>query len=319
MMAGAPKEITSFLDSTRARLATVLEDDQRVHDQDLEQRVIEAVVLPDSLFVGRIVQELGLYRNYGVKILGIQRHGRQQLSGLRTMSLQSGDVLLLQSAPESLRRASEAGNLLIVEGVEGSLLRAGKNRLALLIMAAVVILAAITSIPIVVLSLAGAGVMVLTQCLRVDEAMASLDANTLLLLAATIPLGAAIQSTGLAQRVVDLILYWVDASSPLVILSVIYLTVNTLTQLISNQAAVVLFTPIALSLAAQLGLNPTPILVAVAFAANASLLSPIGHPVNTIVMGPGGYEFMDYVRLGLPLTILLWLTATVCIPLIWPL
>lgn len=318
MVAGAPKEIALFLNATGARLATVLEDNERVSAQDMQQRVIEAVVLPDSRYIGRVVSELGLYRLNGIKVLGIQRHGRQQLSGLRTMRLQSGDVLLLQAPPEGLRTASEAGNLLIVEGVESSILRPSKNRLALLIMAIVILLATFSSIPIVFLALAGAGVMVMSQCLRLDEAIQSLDANTLLLLAATIPLGAAIQSTGLAQVVVDLLLSWVGNAQPVVILSAIYLTVNLLTQVLSNQAAVVLFTPIALSLATRLGLNPTPFLMAVVFAANASLLSPIGHPVNTIVMGPGGYEFVDYVRAGLPLLILLWLAATFCIPLIWP-
>ncbi|NJN80880.1 MAG: SLC13 family permease [Caldilineaceae bacterium] len=317
MVAGSPNEIARFLETSNSHLATVLEDDQRADVGDIEQKVVEAVVLPNSPFNGRRVDELELNRHYGVKIMGLQHHGRHQLSGLRNERLESGDVLLLQASPHALQSASEIGKLLLVEGVEGSILRVGKVRMALLIMFAVVALSSLTALPIVVWAVAGAGMMIVTKCLRADEALRTLDAPTLLLLAGTIPLGIAMETTGLAQQGVDLMLSVAGDAGPVVFISLIYLVTNLLTQIISNNAAAVLLTPIALNLSASLGMNPTALLMAVAFGASASFMTPMGYQTNAIVMGPGGYTFGDYLRIGVPLSLLTWLTATVSIPLIW--
>ena len=319
MVAGTPKEIARFLGSTQSRLATVLEDDERTAAQSIDQKVVEAVVLPDSPLDGLVGRELGLNRRYGIKLLGIQRNGRQQLSGLRAMRVQQGDVLLLQALPAQLQTASEKEQLLLVEGVGRSILRIGKTQLALAIMAAVVLLATLSPLPIVMLALSGAALMVITQCLRVDEALRSLDSKTILLIAAAIPFGTALESTGLAQSTVDLLLRYAGDAHPVVFLSAFYLLTNLLAQIIINKAVVVLFVPIALTLAATLNLNALPLLMAILFGANASFMTPMGHQCNIIVMGPGGYSFSDYLRIGLPLSLLLWVVATIAIPLIWPL
>lgn len=319
LVAGTPKDLTLFIENTGAQLATVLEDDQRTPTQSIDQKVVEAVVLPDSSLNGRLIRTLDLSRLYGLKVLGLQQNGRQLLSGLREMRLQSGHVLLLQGDASALRACSETNKLLLVEGVDGSILRAGKNRQALLIMLGVVLLATFSPIPIVVLALAGAALMVISNCLRPDEALRSLDPATLLLLAAAIPLGLAMQSTGLAQSLVDVLLSGNLASNPVLFLSIFYLLTNLLTQIISNNAAAVLLTPIALSLAASAGIAYTPLLVAIAFGASAAFMTPMGYQTNAIVMGPGGYTFGDYLRIGIPLSVVMWLTATVFIPLFWPL
>lgn len=319
IVAGTPKEIAAFLQKTDAQLATVLQDDKRVPMSDLGQPVIEAVVLPDSPYDGRMIGDLGLNHRYGISVMGLQHYGRVRVSGLRNARLQSGDVLLLQGEAEALRTASEAEKLLIVEGIGSSILRQSKNRMALLIMIGVVILAATTPISIVVWALLGASLMLLTRCLRIDEALSALNADTLFLLAATIPLGVAMQTTGLAQRVVDLLLHVNGIGGPLLFLSLFYLMTNLLTQIISNNAVAVLLTPIALNLAGSLGINPTPLLMAIAFGASASFMTPMGYQTNAIVMGPGGYGFRDFLRVGIPLSIIMWLTATICIPILWPL
>ena len=323
MISGDPKEISLFLDSNGVRLTTVLEDNRRVSIDNTEltftEPVIEAVLLPDSPCNGRFIGELGLARDHGVRVMGIQRHGRQQLTGLRTMRLASGDVLLLRGPQEELHAAAKEGHLLIVEGVGQSILRSARNRQAILIMVAVVALATLTPIPIVILALAGAALMVITQCLSLEDALQSLDANALLVLVAAIPLGKAMETTGLAQSAVDLLTNSIGSANPILFLSLFYLLANITAQIISTKAVAVLFVPVALNLAVSLGLNPTPLIMAIAFGANASLTTPIGHPVNTIVMGPGGYRFGDYLKIGLPLMILLWLTATLLIPIIWPL
>ena len=215
--------------------------------------------------------------------------------------------------------SAESGKLMLVEGVDGGILRTTKNRIALLIMAMVVVLAVVTPIPVAILALAGASAMIIAKCLRVDEALSSLDAGTLFLLAGTIPLGVAMDTTGLAQDIVDLLLRFLGHASPVVFLSVFYLMTNLLTQILSNNAVAVLLMPIGLSLSVTLGISPTPLLMAIAFGASASFMTPMGYQTNAIVMGPGGYTFTDYLRIGVPLSIILWLVATVMIPIIYPL
>ena len=318
LISGTPSTITRFLDQFATRLATTLEDDVRRSVDDVEQTLVEAVILPGSPASGRQVAALGLHRDYDLRVMGLQRRGGRRV-GLRNTRLESGDVLLLQGASRGLQQASQALRMLLIEGVEGSIVRSAKNRIALLIMLAVVALAAFTDMPIVILALSGAALMIVTQCLRVDEAFQALDASTLMLLAGTIPLGVAMRTTGLAEMAVTQLLALVGNTSPVIFLSAFYLFTALLTQLISNNAVAVLLTPIALSLAAGLGVSPTPLLMAIAFGASASFMTPMGYQTNAIVMGPGGYTFADYLRVGVPLTILTWLTATFLIPVFWPL
>ncbi len=319
LVSGSPKHIARFMELTQTMPASVLEDERRIPVQTVEQYVIEAVVLPDSPAIGRLIGNLGLYRRFGVRIMGLQRRGGHRRSGLRAMRLESGDVLLLQGEPDDLRTACEVMKFLLVEGVESAITRSAKNRTALLIMAAVVLVAALTPLPIVLLAVIGAALMLITKCIRVDEALNALDPSTLMLLAGTIPLGIAIETTGLAMVAVKGILALGGAANPVVFLSAFYLFTALLTQLISNNAVAVLLTPVALSLATQLGVNPTPLLMAIAFGSSASFLTPIGYQTNALVMGPGGYTFADFLRIGVPLTLFTWLTATVFIPIFWPL
>lgn len=319
LVSGTPKAIALFMQGNSVEVASVMEDESRSQTPRIEQQVVEAVVLPDSPFNNRLLPELGFYRYENVSVMGVQRQGRQRRSGLRNLRLQSGDVLLLRGEPDKLQGLADRGNLLLVEGVETSIIRKEKNRVALLIMAGVILAAVFSSLPIAVLALSGAALMVITRCLRVDEAVGSLDPGTLLLLAATIPMGLAMESTGLARIAVEGMLGLAGNANPLVFLSLFYLFTSLLTQIISNNAVAVLLTPIAINLALGLGLSPTPFLMAVAFGASASFMTPMGYQTNAIVMGPGGYTFADYLRMGVPLQIIMWITASVAIPLIWPL
>ena len=282
-------------------------------------RIVEAVILPESVAIGRQLAQLEFEDSHQVQVLGLQRRGGQRRVGPRQALLHSGDVLLLQGTRSGLHAVSELYKLLIVEGVESAIVRHGKNRLALLIMGAVILLASLTAIPIVILALGGAALMVATRCLRADEAMSSLDGATLLLLAGTIPMGIAMQKTGLAQLLVDQLVSLAGQVSPVVMLSLFYLFTSLLTQLISNNAVAVLLTPIALSLATTLQVNPQPLLMTIAFGASASFMTPMGYQTNAIVRGPGGYTFGDYLRIGIPLTVIMWALATVLIPIFWPL
>ena len=282
-------------------------------------RIVEAVILPDSVAIGRQLAQLEFEDSHHVHVLGLQRRGGQRRVGPRHARLNSGDVLLLQGTRSGLHAVSELFKLLLVEGVESAIVRRAKNRPALIIMGAVILLASLTEIPIVMLALGGAALMVVTRCLRADEAMSSLDGATLLLLAGTIPMGIAMQKTGLAQLLVDQLIAVSGQVSPVVMLSLFYLFTSLLTQLISNNAVAVLLTPIALSMAATLQVNPQPLLMTIAFGASASFMTPMGYQTNAIVRGAGGYTFGDYLRIGIPLTVIMWGLATVLIPLFWPL
>ncbi len=318
LVAGSATDLTHFLQETRTELASALEDEARRPIQDIRHVVVEAVVLPESPANRRMIPELGLFRRYGVRVLGLQRGGIHLRTGLRRTRLRSGDVLLLQGEPQGLRAAADDLGLMLVEGVDESILRRAKNRVALVIMAGVVLLATLSDIPIVILALAGAALLVVTRCLRVDEALRALDASTLMLLVGTIPLGRAMETTGLAHRLVMELVGALGDAHPVLFLSGFYLFTSLLTQILSNNAVAVLLTPIALTLAGELGISPTPLLMAVAFGASASFLTPIGYQTNAIVMGPGGYTFADYLRLGIPLTLICWLTASLLIPVFWP-
>jgi di/tricarboxylate transporter len=318
LLAGTAGEIKRFLERTRTQLGSVLQDERRVLLDDIEQQIVEAVVLPGSPYEGRPMGELGLYQDYGVSILGLQHDGRQLLSGLRSRRLSAGDLLLLQGEGKGLRRMSEWGRLMLITGVEENLVRSAKNRVALLIMLGVVLLGAMTQWPISILALGGAVLMILLRCLRLDEALRALDSGTLFMMAGSIPLGIAMETTGLAQIIVDTLLDIAAQASPIIFISLFYLLTSLLTEILSNNAVAVLMTPIAYSLAITLGIDARPLLVAVAFGASASFMTPIGYQTNAIVMGPGGYTFRDYLRIGVPLNMLLWAVASLLIPIFYP-
>ena len=318
VVSGVPKDIHLFQQTNNLDLATVIEDEERRATTDLEEQVIEAVVMPGSEMVGKPIGQLMLTRRFGVKVMGLQHQGTQQVQGLRTQRLEVGDVLLLRGKTAGLRKAAETCRLLLVEGVENTLVRKTKNTTALIIMASVVLLASFSEIPIVVLALAGAVAMVLTRCLRIDEAIGALETSTLMLLVGTIPIGVAMESTGLANTLVNGLLALSGDANPRLFLALFYLMTALLTELISNNAVAVLLTPVALSLAASLNISPMPLLVALLFGASAAFMTPFGYQTNAIVMGPGGYKFIDYLRIGTPLQLIMVVIASLAIPILWP-
>jgi len=317
---GSPQEINAVLSRHQGlELASVVEDDTRVPMKTIQLKMVEAVILPDSPFTGRFVRDLGLNRLYGVKVMAVQRRGRQHRYKIRAMRLQPGDVLLLQADDPGLAALRETGAVLIEEGVEQTIHRRRRMPVAIAIMITVVIAAASLGVPLAVAAIGGAALMMITRCVRTDEALRSLDIPTLMLLAGTIPIGVAMLKTGLAKAIVEGVVSCVGTSQPWIILSSFYLLTAILSAFLSNHATAVLLVPIAIDMAGRLGFDPRPLVIAVAFGASASFATPIGYQTNAIVMGPGGYTWGDYLRLGIPLTLIMWITATVLIPVFWPL
>lgn len=318
---GNPQEINRFLSSSGADLTSVVEDDVRVPMRTIELMLAEAVVLPDSSFEGRTVSELGLNRRFGVKVMAVQRQGRHHRYRIRAMRLRAGDVILVQADNQGLNALRETEEVLVVEGIDRTLVRPRKAPIAIAILLAVVALAAarIPWLPVVVLAFGGGVLMILCRCIRVDEGLRSLDGNVLLLLAAAIPLGHALETTGLAGSVVRVVVDVFGQGHPVVFLSAFYLLTSLLTAFLSNSTVAVLMVPVAMGLAQTLQINHESLLMAICFGASASFFTPIGYQTNAIVMGPGGYAFRDYLKIGIPMTILMWIAATVCIPIFWPL
>ncbi|HMB69439.1 MAG TPA: SLC13 family permease [bacterium] len=316
---GTPQGITRFIDAQGVRIASVVEDEKRVEVRTIDLSFAEAVVLPDSPYVGRTASTLGLNRLYGVKLMAIQRHGRQHRYRLRGMRLQGGDVLLLQSDRRGLDALRETGAVMVVEGVDRMLVNRSRAPLALGVLIGVIALAASGMAPLSVLAVAGVGILIATGCLRPREAIAALDAPVLFLIAGTIPLGVAMETTGLAEKLVHVTLAALGSFGPLAVLSGFYGLTSLLSSFLSNNATAVLMAPLAFGVASALGVSPEPFLIAIAFGASASFATPVGYQTNMIVMGPGGYTFGDYLRFGLPLNLLLWAAATFLIPLFWPL
>ena len=316
---GTPGEIASFIERHELKIATVVEDDRRVEVHSMDLSIVEAVVLPDSPFVGRTVATLGLNRLYGVKVMGVQRHGLQHRYHLRGMRLKGGDVLLLQADRRGVDALRETGAVMVVEQIRHLTVQRARAPFAIAILVAIVVVSGLNLAPLQLVSVLAVGALLVTRCLLPREAIAALDAPVLLLIASSIPLGLAMERCGLADTVAHGIVAGLGGLGPVAVLSGFYLTTSVLTALLSNNATAVLMTPLALGTAAALGVDPKPFLLAVMFGASACFVTPIGYQTNLIVMGPGGYTFGDFFRFGLPLNVLLWLMATVLIPAFWPL
>jgi len=315
---GTLQELTQFKSSAKTRLATVIEDRERVPIRTVQMKFAELVVPPDAIFIGKRLRGLGLNRKFGVKVIAIQRRGRQHNYDLRLFRIKAGDVLLVQATQEDLERVKKSGDFLVVDHRIQNIQRTHKAKLAVAIMALVVLISVLTHLPLVSLALAGAALMILTRCLTVEEALSAIDINVFFLLVGTIPLGASLVEAGMMEDLIAVMLKTGGTLPPVLLISFLYLMTNLATSVLSNNSVAVLFSPLAVGLAAHLSLSPEPFLMAVAFGASACFISPIGYQTNLIVMGPGGYRFRDYFKVGIPLTLILWALSSWLIPVFWP-
>ena len=318
LVESSARAVHGLLDKREVEPGTAIADDEGVPLGRVPMHVAEAIVTPNSSFRGRRIRAIGLNRKYGVSVLALRRLGRHHQYKLRNMRVQSGDVLLIQGPVERMNVVQEHGDVLLVKGIDESLTMPRRAPIAVLILALVVAIAGFEIMPIAIAALGGCGLMFLTRCLAVEDAKRSLDWGVLLLLAATLPLGLATEKSGLAGEAAMALLGFVEGYGPVALVGAVYLMTSGLSSVLSNNATAVLLAPIAYQLAEQAGIDPRPLVAAIAFGASASLFTPIGYQTNTMVFGPGGYRFGDYVRFGLPLNVLLAIVAAWLIPLFWP-
>jgi len=304
----------------RAKLKLTRSDRPVAMEEPTEEvRVVEAVISPDSLLVGRSAKQEDLYGQHGVNLLAVSRAGYRTTRELRTVRLRSGDIIVLQGGERTLPGALKTLGLLPLAERE---VRLGgiRHRVApALILLAAMVAVAVGWVPVAMAFFAAAVAMVLVGAIRMREAYSALDGPVLVLIAALIPISDAIRATGGADLVAGGLAVAFQGQAPILALGAVMLVAMAATPFLNNAATVLIVAPIGAALARLLGLNPDPFLMAVALGAACDFLTPIGHQCNTLVMAPGGYRFADYPRLGAPLSVLVLVAGTMLISLVWPL
>jgi di/tricarboxylate transporter len=300
-----------------------LEIDRQAHlDLDeLESEqvgLVDVVLSPYTTLVGKTLRQLHFREKYGLSVLAIWREGRAYRSNLRDMALRLGDALLLYGPREKLRVLGSEPDFLVLTEEAQEAPRLSKAPVALLIMAAVLLPVILGWLTIPITAVMGVVLMILTGCLTMEEAYRAIEWKAIFLIAGMLPLGIAMEQTGAARFLAEGMVGMVGGLGPLAVMGGLFLLAALASQVMPNPAVAVLLAPIALNTATDLGVSPYPLMMTVAVSASAAFLSPVGHSANLLIMGPGGYRFSDYIKVGLPLTLLVLGVALLVVPVFWP-
>jgi len=279
----------------------------------------EAIVGRNSRYSHRPMRDLNLTARYGIHVLAVHRHNENIQDNLDDFELQFGDVMLVEGTPAQIKKFADNGELISLNSVQERAYRRDKAPIAIAAVLAVMVLAAFKVMPIEGLAMIAAALVVATGCLDTEDAYKAIDWRILTLIFGMLAISIAMNKVGLVDTVVSHVMTLAPLLGPLFMLSFIYLLTSVLTEVVSNNAVAVLVTPIAIGVAQQLGADPTPFVVAVMFAASASFATPIGYQTNTFVYSAGGYRFADFMRIGVPLNLIMWAAGSLIIPLVWPL
>ncbi|WP_370169750.1 MULTISPECIES: SLC13 family permease [Hyphomonas] len=286
--------------------------------QTSETVIMEGVIGPQSRLIGRSLTGLGLARLYGVYVLAIHRRG-ENVTNTQEMRFDVGDTVLLEGPARGMRQLFDDGILNNLTETTERAIRRAKAPIAMVALVAVMGLAALGVLPIAALALIAATAVVALGCLDHQEAYRAIRWDILMLIFGMLALGLAMEKSGAASLLVGHLAELTAGFGPIAVLAVLYLVTSFLTEIMSNNAAAILLTPIAIGLGAQLGIDPRPFVVAVMFAASASFATPIGYQTNTLVYSAGGYRFSDFLKIGVPLNLVMFAAAMIVIPIFWPL
>ncbi|RCL89043.1 SLC13 family permease [Hyphomonas sp.] len=286
--------------------------------QTSETVIMEGVIGPQSRLTGRPLNGLGLARLYGVYVLAIHRRG-ENVTNTDDIRFDVGDTVLLEGPARGMRQLFDDGILNNLTETTERAMRRGKAPIAIVALVSVMGLAALGVLPISALALIAATSVVALGCLDHQEAYRAIRWDILMLIFGMLALGTAMEKTGAASLLVGHLAGLTGGMGPLAVLAVLYLITSFLTEIMSNNAAAILLTPIAIGLGSQLGIDPRPFVVAVMFAASASFATPIGYQTNTLVYSAGGYKFSDFLKIGVPLNLVMFAASMIVIPMFWPL
>ncbi|MGI2000222.1 SLC13 family permease [Shewanella frigidimarina] len=313
------KELESALDAMLYVGDTPVDEEHPLSGEG--QQIAEIVVMQGSPLLGMTLRQLNFYDRYQLMVLAIHREGnsvetlREKIAQAR---LRIGDVLLVQGDQDTIGEIKRAGELLVLDAT-ADLPYTDKAVTALLIMAAIILVSAFGDVPIAISAVGGVLLMLVTRCLTWRHASMALSTQVILIVAASLAMGAALLKTGGAEYLAQVFVALTAGASPAVIVSGLMLLMAIMTNIVSNNAAAVIGTPIAISIAQQLQVDPEPFVIAVLFGANMSYATPMAYKTNLLVMHAGGYKFTDFVRVGVPLTIIVWLSLSLLLPVMYSL
>jgi di/tricarboxylate transporter len=285
----------------------------------VETSTVEVLITPGCKMVGRSLGSLRLRRRFGVYPLAVHRRNQNIGRQLDELVVRVGDTLLLEGSPADIQRLATEMDLVDVSHPTARAFRRGHAPIAVVALLGIVVLAGFDVAPILLLSFIALGIVLLTRCIDADEAFSYVDGRLLALIFGMLVIGAGMQNTGAVQLLVDLVAPHMTDMHPMLVVFSVYMLTTILTEMVSNNAVAVVVTPIAIGLGDTMGIDPRPLVAAVMVAASASFATPIGYQTNTLVYGPGGYRFTDFLRVGIPLNISMAVIASLIIPLIWPL
>jgi di/tricarboxylate transporter len=285
----------------------------------VQTATVEVLITPGCLMVGRSLGQMRLRRRYGVYPLAVHRRNQNIGRQLDDLVVQVGDTLLLEGAPSDIQRLAADMDMVDVSHPSERPYRRKHAPIVVVVLAAVVIGAALNIAPIQHLAFVGVGIVLLTRAIDGDEALASVDGRLMALIFGMLGVGAGLEHSGAVERVVELVAPSLQGMAPWLLVLCVYALTSFLTEVVSNNAVAVIVTPIIIQLAVTLGVDPRPLVMVVMIGASASFATPIGYQTNTLVYGPGGYTFMDFIRFGVPINVISAIVVTIAVPLMYDL
>ena len=314
-----PEHLSSLMDRARLEIVPHADFEEADFSSSAENiELVEAVVMPESASVGQSLKELHLRRRFGLAVIAISRHGEALLRRVANHRLRAGDTLLIQGDRQGIdANLPEIGCLPLAQRPI-RLQSGGSLARILIIFLAAIVLASTGLVHVAVAFTLGTFLMIVTRCIRLDESYKAIEWPILILMGGMIPLGTAMDTTGTATWVASGMVELLDSTNPHVMLGLLFVLVSGLTMVLNNPTVAVIMAPIAIDLAGKLEASPRPFLMLTAIAASCAFLAPVSHKANILVWGPGGYRFLDYTKVGLPLILILGAITVLVVPLLFP-
>ena len=315
--------VESFLQMKEVEKVSLLTD-EKLTQNELEQEdniLIECMVTDQSNLIGKTIVSSNFRKRFYAFILAIRREGSIIRNKIAHVLIQSYDTLLIYGGRKELSKLANTSGFILLGEVEEQLVKVRFWWVSIISIIFTILFAAVGLLPIIKGALLSVVILLALRIITPNEAYQSIHWQVIILIAALIPLGTVIETTGTASFIGDsiaqLVRLFSDSYQPYILLGITYLITMILTEVSSNTATAIIMTPIVLSLAAKMGIDARPLIFGVCFAASASFSTPVGYQTNLMVYGPGGYKFSDFIKVGLPLSFTLWLTAIIFIPMIW--
>lgn len=310
----------SELKKLRKREEVTFLPERSLSDEQLESddaMLVEAVIAPDSDLVGRKLEDTRFFETHEASVLALRHHGGLKHSGVASRNLIGGDSLLLKVMRRQLENLRRDPSLIVVSSFPDPRVSGADTAKVVGVLACVFLSVASGLLPVLVAALAGCLALVFLNCLKLEEVYQSIEWKVIFLLGGVLPLGLALEKTGGASLIGETIVDIFGQFGPQAVMSALYMVTALLTAVMSNNATAALLTPIAIVTAENLGVDPRPFLVAITFGASTAFMTPMGYQTNLMVYSAGGYQFTDYLKVGIPLNLLCWVVASVAIPWIW--